>query len=646
MKNQTPKIKIRAVLLGIILIIANSYWISYVEMIWHTAHLTIIALPVNVMFALLIITWINLAIKRTFPRAALSQQELLVIYSMLAVGSAFAGHDCIPRLMGLMPYAFRYATPENEWETLFYRYLPRWLVVDDSKAVKYFYEGETNFFTSGYFQEWLVPILSWSCVVFLLLLIFLCLTAILRKQWVARERLAYPIVQVPLEITAASGAIFRNKYLWIGFAIAAGIDLLNGLQYFFPVLPEIPIKKYDLGTYFTQKPLNAIGSMPLRFHPYLIGLAFLIPLDLSFSTVFFYLLRKVQRVMGSMTGVNSVPGFPFLGEQGTGALLALVVIALWSGRRHLAHVFMSVFRPTKTRKDKDGEDADEPISYRSTVIVLSVSVLLFMGFCVKAGMSVWAFLIFFGFYIAIVIGVTRMRAELGPPIHAIGYVSPQYFMISLLGTRRLRAGNLTMLSLLNWLSGSTYAAFRTHPMPHQMEAFKLAERTRISNKTMFFLLIIACIVGIESSLVLYPYVIYKEGVAAGSEQILAGGAETYNFLASWLTIPQTTDFLGLSVLGVTFIGNLGIMFARARFVWFPLHPAGYVIGVAPGTTDNYWFTLLITTIVKWLILKHGGIKAYRQAIPFFIGLVLGEALMGCFWPLLSLLLRTSVYSWI
>ena len=646
MQNQTPKIKIRAVLLGIILIIANSYWISYVEMIWHTAHLTIIALPVNVMFALLIITWINLAIKRTFPRAALSQQELLVVYAILAVGSAFAGHDCIPRMMGLIPYAFRYATPENEWETLFYRYLPRWLVVDDSKAVKDFYEGEINFFTSGYWRDWLVPILSWSCVVLLLLLIFLCLTAILRRQWVARERLAYPIVQVPLEITSASGAIFRNKYLWIGFALAAGIDLLNGLQYFFPVLPEIPIKKYNLNQYFTQRPWNAIGSMPLRFHPYLIGLAFLIPLDLSFSTVFFYLLRKVQRVMGSMTGVNSVPGFPFFGEQGTGALLALVVIVLWSGRRHLAHVFMSVFRSTKTRKDKDGEDADEPISYRSAVIVLSVSVLLFMGFCVKAGMSVWAFLIFFGFYIAIVIGVTRMRAELGPPIHAIGYVSPQYFMISLLGTRRLRAGNLTMLSLLNWLSGSTYAAFRTHPMPHQMEAFKLAERTRISNKTMFFLLIIACIVGIESSLVLYPYVIYKEGVAAGSEQILAGGAETYNFLASWLTIPKTTDFLGLSVLGVTFIGNLGIMFARARFVWFPLHPAGYVIGVAPGTTDNYWFTLLITTIVKWLILKHGGIKAYRQAIPFFIGLVLGEALMGCFWPLLSLLLRTSVYSWI
>ena len=110
-----------------------------------------------------------------------------------------------------------------------------------------------------------------------------------------------------------------------------------------------------------------------------------------------------------------------------------------------------------------------------------------------------------------------MRAELGPPIHAIGYVTPQYLMISMLGTRRLRPENLTLLSLMNWLSGASYASFRTHPMPEQMESFKLAEQTGIRNQTMLIALILASIVGIGSSLILYPYIIYKEGVAAGSE---------------------------------------------------------------------------------------------------------------------------------
>jgi hypothetical protein len=484
------------------------------------------------------------------------------------------------------------------------------------------------------------PILSWSIVIFLLMLIFLCLTSIIRRQWVEHEKLAYPIIQIPLEITAQSGVIFRNRLLWIGFAIAAGIDLLNGLQFFYPALPSIPVKQYDLNIYFTQKPWNALGSTPLRFHPYLIGLGFILPLDLSFSCAFFYFMKKAQLLLGSMAGIVTLPGYPFLGEQGAGALFALLAVSCWSGRKHFIQVISSVLRPNQK------EDADEPISYRSAVITLGVCLLLLMVFCLKGGMSIWGYVVYIAIYLLIVVGLTRMRAELGPPIHAIGYVTPQYLMISMLGTRRLRAGNLTMLSLMNWLSGASYASFRTHPMPDQLEAFKLAERTRISNRTMLIVLVIASIVGIESSLILYPYTIYKEGVAAGSEQIHAGGADAYNFLSSWLVQPKPTDWLAMTVLGLTFALNLGIMFLRARFVWCPLHPAGYVIGVAPGTTDLIWFPLMIAMIAKWIIFKQGGIKAYRRAMPFFIGLVLGEAVMGCFWPILSLVLRSAVYSWI
>ncbi len=629
----------RAVLIGTVLIIGNSYWIAYVEMIWHTAHLTTVAMSVNVMFGIFVITVLNLWLRSIAPSAALSQRDLIVVYSMLAVGSAFSGHDCIPRLMGLIPYAFRFATAENDWEALLFHHLPEWLVVKHPKTVNDFYEGNVNFFTEGYVQYWIVPILSWSAVIFLLMLIFLCLTSLIRKQWIENEKLAYPIIQIPLEITS-SRRIFRNRLLWIGFGIAFGINLLNGLQYFYPMLPEIPVKKYNLNIYFTQKPWNAMGNTPLRFHPYLIGFSFILPLDLAFSCAFFYLMKKVQFIFGSATGVSKVPGYPFLGEQGAGALLALLAIACWNGRKHFAAIFSQVV-------GKKGRGIDtEAISYRSTVITLGLSLLLLAVLCIRGGMSLWAFTVFIGIYLMIVVGLTRMRAELGPPIHAIGYLTPQYMMISLLGTRRLRAGNLTMLSLMNWLSGASYASFRTHPMPDQLEAFKLAERTGVRNRTMFTVLVIASLVGILSSLILYPYAIYREGVAAGSEQIHAGGADTYNFLSSWLVNPKPMDFLASTVLGLTFVANLGIMFLRSRFVWCPLHPAGYVIGVAPGTTDIIWFPLLIAMVAKWIILRNGGIRAYRRAIPFFIGLVLGEALMGCFWPLLSLILRSAVYSWI
>jgi len=634
------KINNWAILIGLLLILANSYWLAYVEMIWHTAHLTTVAMSVNVMFAILMMTWLNMSLRSISSAAALKQQDLLIIYAMVAVGSAFSGHDFLPRLMGLIPYAFRFATPENDWEALLFHHLPEWLIVSEPKTVTDFYEGGVNFFTDGYFQQWITPILSWSIVILLLSAIFLCLTAILRKQWVNREKLAYPIVQIPLLITARSGSIFRNRLLWIGFGLAAGINLFNGLQFFFPILPAIPVKKYNLDTYFNQKPWNAMGSTPLRFHPYLIGFAFILPFDLLFSCVFFYLMKKVQLLLGSAAGIITLPGYPFLGEQGAGALFALLVIACWSGRKHFKAVLFHVIRPNPM------EESKEPISHRSTVTILCLCLLLLMLFCLQNGMSFWVYAIFITIYLAIVVGLTRMRAELGPPIHAIGYVTPQYLMISMLGTRRLRPGNLTLLSLMNWLSGASYASFRTHPMPEQMESFKLAEQTGIRNQTMLIALILASIVGIGSSLILYPYIIYKEGVAAGSEQIHAGGAETYNFLSSWLINPKPADNVAITVLCLAFAFNLGLTLLRSRLVWFPLSPVGYVIGVAPGTTDIIWFPMAIALVLKWLILRHGGVSAYRNGLPFFIGLVLGEALLGCFWPILSLVLRSAVYSWI
>lgn len=624
----------RAVVIGILFIAINTYWLAYAEMLWHTAHLTTVALSVNVLFTLLIITWLNIIIRWVLPRAELSQQEMLVIFSMVAVGSAFTGHDNIPRLMGLMPYAHRFASPENDWKALFFHHLPNWLIISDSTTVQDFYRGNRNFFTDGYLEHWITPILSWSIVIFLLMVTFLCLTAIIRKQWVENEKLAYPIIQIPFEITARPGAMFGKPLAIIGFSIPVTIGLINGLHGALPSVPRI-VTDYDLNVYFTQKPWNALGSLPIRFNSLMIGIAFLLPLDLLFSCVFFYFVNKAQLLIGSLVGIQSVPGYPFFGEQGAGALFALLVVACWSGRTHISHVFRQAVQSKRIG------DIAEPIPYRWSVITLCVCLLLLMGFCVQAGMSVWAFVVFIGVYLSIVVGLTRMRAELGPPVHGIGYVTPQYLIVSMFGTRHLRAANLTMLSLLNWLSGASYASFRTHPMPDQLEAFKLGNRTGIRNRTMFVVLLIASMAGILSSLLIYPYTIYKTGVAANAEQIHAGGLETYTFLSSWLIKPESTNWLAVVVLVSTFFFNLGVMIIRTRYIWCPLHPAGYVIGLAPNTPEVIWFPLMVAMIARWLIFKHGGIKGYRRAIPFFVGLAIGETLMSCIWAIRSVVFHTA-----
>ena len=58
-------------------------------------------------------------------------------------------------------------------------------------------------------------------------------------------------------------------------------------------------------------------------------------------------MKKAQLVFGSTSGISKVAGYPFLGEQGAGALLALLAIACWNGRKHFRFVLAQVMHPTR-----------------------------------------------------------------------------------------------------------------------------------------------------------------------------------------------------------------------------------------------------------------------------------------------------------
>ena len=149
---------------------------------------------------------------------------------------------------------------------------------------------------------------------------------LLRKQWIEREKLSYPIVHLPLEMTRPDGRLFRSKMMWIGFGIAGGIDLINGIHAFWPAFPEIPVRKFDLALYFTEKPWSAIGWTPIYILSFSVGLGFLMPLEMSFSLWFFYLFWKGERILGQAMGLQNLPGFPYDGSQGVGAYLVGLII--------------------------------------------------------------------------------------------------------------------------------------------------------------------------------------------------------------------------------------------------------------------------------------------------------------------------------
>ncbi len=112
------------------------------------------------------------------------------------------------------------------------------------------------------------------------------------------------------------------------------------------------------------------------------------------------------------------------------------------------------------------------------------------------GMSVWVVIPYFLIYYFVVsLAITRLRAEVGPPVHELLYGGPNEIMIQIFGTRRLRGRNLGMFSIFLFFN----RVHRSHPMPHQLEGFNLAEKAGLSSKKLVFAMLLATFVGILSS---------------------------------------------------------------------------------------------------------------------------------------------------
>lgn len=637
MKQSQAKspITFRAVLIGIALIPLNSYWILHLSYIWDSNRPTSLALLFNVLFTLLVLIALNAFLRRIRPSLAFSQSELLTIYAMLCQASVFAGRDMLQVLVPLMGNGFWYATPENEWAQLFHQHLPEWLIVSDLDILRGFYEGESTLYIQTHFQAWLVPTLIWVCFCLALGVTMLCLNVLLRKQWQEHERLTYPIAQLPFEITQEKKGFFNRRMMTVGLCFAALLNLLYSLHQINPVFPTIPLyHNFRL----TEQPWSAMNNPGFRisFFPFAIGVGFLIPLDLGFSCWFFHLFWHFQRIVGQSFGWRSAIGFPREMAQIRGVWIALFLWTLWMGRSHVKMVIRTIFN----NRTPTGSDEGEALRYRTAIIGAFVGLILILVFCVKAGISLWFAGLFFVFYFAMSVTITRIRAELGPPAHDLYNAGPDLLLTDALGTRRIGNRNLSVMSLFFWLN---HLSYRAHPMPHQLEALKLAHQTRFNGKQLLWVLAIAIFLGAFSAAWGHLHLSYQVGLE-NARSWYARAA--FNRLAGWLYNPSEMNLGGMMYTAGGFIFATGLMLLRWRFIQWPLHPVGYVVS-SWWTFTGLWFPLLISWTAKRILLSTGGVRLYRRAIPFFIGLVIGDVIVASLISILGLFLdfRVVYLSW-
>lgn len=635
MASRACGVTLRAILIGLILIPLNNWWIFYMEIVHLAGHPTTTSIFFNAVFVLCVLITFNAGLRAVRPQWALTQGELLTVYVMINIATALAGHDLIQVLVPEMTFPFRYATPENKWASLFNHLLPTWLTVRDPNAVKSFFEGGGSFYHPDVLKLWLVPVAMWSVFVTMLLFVMLCMTVLLRKQWTEREKLAYPLVQLPLDITAEKTQFFRNRLLWLGFGIAAAIDIVQGLHVLYPSVPYLKIKELDLRQFITQYPWTAMGWTPLRFYPFGIGLGFLLPLDLSFSAWFFFLFWKAQLVISAMYGWSNIPRFPYIVEQSFGAYMGIAFFALWISRKQFAGILRNIARGCSEPDEKR-----EPISYRAAVLGTVLGLGAIGVFFRAMGMSVGVILAFLVIYLAMSIGITRMRAELGPPAHDLHMGGPDYIIPAIVGPMNLGKSNLVALTLCYWFN----RAYRAHPMPFMLEGFKTAERARMSYRRLFVAIMLAVVAGTLVTFWSELHVYYSRGAAAKTGWVpLVFASEPYYRLDGWLkgAAPPRENVVYAIMVG--FGLTIALNSLRMRFGWFPFHPVGYAIS-SSWSLHMLWMCMLIAWVIKLFVLRYGGLKLYRRVMPFFLGVVLGECVIGSLWSIIGMILNVETYS--
>ena len=632
-------ITLRAWILGLALIPLLIFWLEYTEIVSSGPDLAAMSLPMAVLFALLVLIGVNLLVKRFNPRKALTQAELMFIYTMNTVAIYIGGIGMMQFLTPALVGWKHFATKENKWENWF-QYIPGWAVPDPS-VVEGYYKGKTSFFTAETMTAWTGPILIWTGFIFTLLFCFYCIATLLRRQWVDRERLIFPIVQIPLEITRDGGStpLWTNRLFWGGVLLPCVLETMAVIH--FTMVPTFPLPVHikpdstlDLGQYVTTSPWNSIGYTTTAFYPLVIGLTYLLSLDVSFSCWFFYLFTKVQSVGATAFGFRdpgagpTLANMPYIAEQGVGAFVGLAVFSLWLARPHLAAAWRTAFR-----KSGEVDDSDEPMTYRAAYVGLIASSLLLVGFGVALGLTLALSLTFWGLLLLLAVTFTRIRAEAGLPWGQGPWGNAHGTMISFAGSRSFSAHELTAFSFTRWFD----ADWRCLSMPAQMEAMKIGDATTprpMNPRHLTAAILVAIVVGSlaawGSCLGIYYH--YGADNATMNGWRTGQGHYPYDELQGWLNSAKPTDSARItaSLVGMAVVLLLGLL--RTRFTWWPLHPIGYAVG-STDTMTWIWFPVLLGWLVKVLILRYGGVKVYRQALPFFIGLVLGDYTISCLWAL-------------
>ncbi len=624
-------ITLRATIIGLVLIPFVSYWAAEqgVDVI-----LSLMVPPISALLLLLLLNW---PVRCYAPRHALGEGEFVLIYAMLSVACALAAEW----VTNINPLIYSYALfddPNNKFSTLILPYVSPLFFLHDKAAIPGFLEGGHSFvYMLHHLGPWWTPTLMWTLFITLIALSMLFVCSLFRSEWTEREKLSFPIIQLPMALTAGAGdgPFWRSGLMWGAFIVMFGIDMVNGFAYLYPNIPRINVRFIgDLSQAFHSAPWNAVGWTPIGVFPFITAMALFLPSDLLFSAIFFFFFRKGQQVIaaslgypqGVFGGGGLVPSPPYFSEQSWGAFLGLFCMAIWIARHYLREVWASIL----TGVPVTGE---EMVPHRWAFIGLVASILGVCAIGMIMNLSPFFTFLYLMLFLAFSIALTRMRAELGPPTHEMAFMGPNQLIVDFAGTRMIPTNYIPVLTTQFFFMNRIH---RTHPMPTELEAMKMAERPGMVYLGLFIALVLAIVVANLFGHGVRIYHGYRWGA-------VRAGDDTASVVQAIQNNPHGPNATAMLFVGLGMAMVFGLNKLRFMLPSFPLNPVGYALGMNFGV-DYFWFGLLIAFLLKGGVQRYAGLKGYRKLHLIALGVMLGEYGAETIWSLVAMAFHIPTYS--
>jgi len=570
-----------------------------------------------------------------------------MVYLVVPLSGANAMRQLMPAVTALSYFA----TPENRYGE-FASHLPSWLVPRGSEVIRAFFEGSEE--AGVPWAAWAGPLAVWALIFIGLNVSLFSLLTLFRRPWSEHERLQFPLAELAVQLSLSRGTpvglpfpppaggekeeggvggLLGHKLFWLGVGVAALYNLTNIAHAFNPSVPALG-QGLSLNLFLTERPWTGLRPLYLAFRPEIVGLGYLVNLDVLLSVWVCYLLLRWENFFAQLLGYQ-VAGMPFEWPQGNGAYLALAFFLLYTARRHLKDLFRQAF--TRGR----ATTSTEVLSPRAALCGFVGGSLLLMGLWVKAGVTVLA-----SGWVIVLLTVsafvyTRIRAQTGLPI---SYCLPRrdipVSLIDLVGASPLLTGGgvrgATVFSLMTVLPRLIFPQM----VATQFEGLRMAERTGIPRRHFLATIALGVLLGVALGYWSHLTAYYHYGCNILDGGVTEGGWRTrqaliqYERLQNLLNTQAGPKWLPTAFRGVGLAFTTLLILLRTRFLQFPLSPLGFAIAATFGY--HIWFPIFVVWMLKTFILHLGGPRLYRRLEPAFMGLAVGHFLVaGAIWALVG-----------